>query len=211
VLEASELKFGLNYTKVDNRSAFSNNQRDTWGGATKPSDYPSSVWHPESVRQYFDKIDGSGSPNLFNQFYTFNFAQVRQLAATASGLPALYLPKTTSTTMRAPKRSPSRYLQFNTDWDTALPIHTAIGVRYEKTDVVSTALVPAATDITWVSQNEFPITFGDPTFTTLTGKYHNLLPSFDSDIELTRTRSCASATAKPSAVRATTRSRAAPR
>jgi hypothetical protein len=58
-------------------------------------------------------------------------------------------------------------------------------VRYEKTDVVSTALVPAAVDIKWVSQNEFPITFGDPTFTTLTGKYNNLLPSFDSDIELT--------------------------
>lgn len=186
VLEASELKFGLNYTKADNRSAFSNNQRDTWGGATKPSDYPSSVWHPASVRQYFDQIDGSNSPNLFNQFYTFNFAQVRQLVATASGKPELYLPKTYfDNDSRTSEKSKSLYLQFNTDWDTALPIHTAIGVRYEKTDVVSTALVPAAVDIKWVSQNEFPITFGDPTFTTLTGKYNNVLPSFDSDIELT--------------------------
>jgi TonB-dependent receptor len=186
VLEASELKFGAGATKVSNRSAFSNQQRDTWGGATKPSDYPSNVWHPESVRQYFDKIDGSSNPNLFNNFYTFNFAQVRQLAATASGLPALYLPKTTfDNDARTEEKSKAAYLQFNTDWDTKFPIRTALGVRYETTDVVSTALVPAATSITWVSQNEFPITFGDPTFTTLTGKYHHVLPSFDSDIELT--------------------------
>jgi TonB-dependent receptor len=186
VLDASELKFGLNYSKVDNRSAFSNNQRDTWGGATKPSDYPSSVWHQESVRQYFDQINGSGNPALFNQFYTFNFDEVRKLAAAASGLPAMYLPKTTfDNDARTGEKTKAGFVQFNTDWDTALPIRTAIGLRYEKTDVVSTALVPSATAINWGSQNEFPIVFGTPTFTTLTGSYHHLLPSFDSDIELT--------------------------
>jgi TonB-dependent receptor len=138
------------------------------------------------MRQYFDQINGSNNPNLFNQFYTFNFAQVRQLAATASGLPALYLPKTTfDNDARTEEKSKNAYIQFGTDWDTKLPIHTALGLRYEKTDVTSTALVPAATSITWVSQNELPVQFGDPTFTTLTGNYHNLLPSFDSDIELT--------------------------
>ncbi len=186
VLEASELKFGLGDTKVDNRSAFSNNQRDTWGGATKPSDYPSSVFHKESVSQYFDQISGHNNSALFNQFYTFNFDQVRKLAAAASGLPALYLPKTTfDNDARTEEKTKSGYIQFNTDWDTKFPIRTSIGGRYETTDVVSTALVPAATDIRWVSQNELPITFGDPTFTTLTGKYHHFLPSFDSDIELT--------------------------
>jgi hypothetical protein len=135
---------------------------------------------------------------------------VRQLASTASGCRRCTCLDQLRQRPRTEEKSKSLYLQFNTDWDTAMPIHTAIGVRYEKTDVVSTALVPAPTDIKWVSQNEFPITFGGPTFTTLTGKYNNLLPSFDSDIDLTPDRSCASATAKPSAVRATTRSRAAP-
>ncbi|NYE63357.1 TonB-dependent receptor [Duganella sp. 1224] len=186
VLEASELKFGASYNQVKNRSAFSNQQRDTWGGATSPADYPSSVWHPNSVGQYFDKIDGSANPNLFNQFYTFNFAQVRQIAATASGLPALYLPKTTfDNDARTSEKTKAAFVQFNTDWDTKFPIRTAVGLRYEKTDVVSTALVPAATAISWVSQNELPISFGAPTFTTLGGSYHHLLPSFDSDIELT--------------------------
>ncbi|WP_229408376.1 TonB-dependent receptor [Massilia yuzhufengensis] len=185
LLEASELKFGLASTDVNNRSAFSVQQRDTWGGATVPSDYPASLFHQESLRQYFDNIDGSDNPALFNTFYTFNFDQVRQAAAKASGLPNLYLPKTTyDTDQRTREKSKSLYLQFNTDWDTALPIHTSVGVRYEKTDVTSTALVPIATTISWVSQNEFPVAFGTPSFTTLTGKYHHVLPSFDADIEL---------------------------
>lgn len=187
MLEASNLNFGLAATKVENRSAFSNQQRDTWGGATSPADYPSSVWHPETVRQYFDQISGSDNAGLFNQFYTFDFEEVRQIAATASGLPQLYLPKTTyDTDRRTTEKSKSAYLQVNTDWDTALPVHTAIGVRYEETDVRSTALVPTATSISWVSQNEFPISFGAPSFTSLEGKYRHVLPSFDSDVELNK-------------------------
>ena len=185
MLEASNLNFGIGTIEVKNRSAFSTQQRDSWTGATKPSDYPSSLWHADTIRQYFDQLAGSQNPNLFNTFYTFNFAQVRDVVSKASGLPALYLPKNTyDTDQRTGEKSKSLYLQFNTDWDTALPMHTAIGVRYEKTDVVSTALVPAATAITMVSANEFPITFGAPTFTTLTGKYHHLLPSVDWDMDL---------------------------
>ncbi|MFC0132573.1 TonB-dependent receptor [Massilia eurypsychrophila] len=185
VREASQLNFGLAATKVDNRSAFSNQQRDTWGGATSPADYPSTVWHADTVRQYFDQIDGSDSTKLFNQFYTFNFAQVRQLAANASGLPNLYLPKTTyDTDRRTGEKTRSGFLQFNTDWNTAMPIHTGIGLRYEKTDVSSTALVPSATSITMVSANEFSVGFGAPTFTTLGGSYHHLLPSLDFDIDV---------------------------
>jgi TonB-dependent receptor len=186
MLESSNLNFGLGAIKVSNRSAVSNNQRDdTWGGATKPSDYPSSLWHPQTVRGYFNKIDGSGNPNLFNNFYTFNFNEVRDVAAKATGKPELYTIKNSfDTDQRTTEKTNSLYLQFNTDWDTALPMHTAIGVRYEKTDVVSTALVPAATAYVWKSQNEFEVVKGDPTFTTLTGKYNNLLPSVDWDMDV---------------------------
>jgi len=185
LFEASNLKFGLAATKVENRSAFSNQQRDTWGGATSPADYPSSVWHADTLRQYFSKLDGSDNPALFNTFYTFDFATVRALAAKASGRPELYLPKTTfDTDQRTREKSESAYIQFNTDWDTRLPLHTSIGLRYERTNVVSTALVPTATTISWVSQNEFPVSFGQPSFTTLTGKYSHLLPSIDADVDL---------------------------
>jgi TonB-dependent receptor len=185
LFESSDLKFGGGVTNVDNRSAFSNQQRDTWGGATSPADYPSSVWHADTIRQYFSKLDGSGNPNLFNTFNTFNFEQVRDLAAKASGQPALYLPKTTfDTDRRTEEKSKSAFIQYNTDWDTAMPMHASIGLRYEKTDVVSTALVPTATAIAWVAQNELPITFGAPSFTTLKGSYNHVLPSVDFDIDV---------------------------
>ncbi len=185
MFEASELNFGLALTEANNRSAFSNQQRETWGGATSAADYPSSLWHQESLRQYFDKINGSNNPNLFNTFYTFDFAQVRQIAANASGQPELYLPKTTyDNDQRTRERSKSLYLQFNTDWDFGLPVHTGIGVRYENTHVVSTALVPIPNGYSWDSNNEFKVRFGDKNFTTLTGKYQYFLPTVDADVDL---------------------------
>jgi TonB-dependent receptor len=185
MLEASELKFGLAATKVDYRSAFSVQQRDTWTGATSPADYPASAFHRETLRKYFDNLSGSNNPALFNQFNTFDFEEVRNLAIKATGRPDLYTPKTTyDTDRRTEEKSKSLYLQFNTDWDTRFPLHTSIGVRYEKTDVTSTALVPTPLAITWVSQNELPIKFGDAGFTTLKGKYNHVLPSFDADVDL---------------------------
>lgn len=183
--DTSALNFGVAATKVNNRSAFSNNQRDTWGGATPASDYPASVFHGETLRQYFSKLDGSENPALFNQFNTFNFEEVRALVAKASGVPELYRPKTSyDTDQRTEEKSKSAFLQINTAWDTRLPMNTSIGVRYETTDVVSTALVPNATGYKMVSANEFSVIKGAPSFTTLTGKYKHVLPSLDYDIEV---------------------------
>ncbi len=187
-LEYSRLDFGVSANKVDNRSAFSNVQRDTWGGATSADDYPDTVWHPDSIRHYFGNIDGSGNPALFNQFFTFDFNTVRQLAADAAGNEALYLASDVFTTdRRTEEKSKSAYVQYSTTWDLAMPVHAAIGVRYESTDVVSTALVPTATGIVWVANNEFSVQFGAPGYTTLGGSYDYLLPSLDIDVELSET------------------------
>ena len=185
VLEASEVKFGLGATKVDYRSAFSVQQRDTWGGATQASDYPASLFTVDSLGKYFDQVNGSNNPALFDRFHTFNFNQIRDIVAQASGLPQLYVPKTTyDTDRRTEEKSKSLYLQFNTEWNTRYPINTSLGVRYEKTDVSSTALVPTPIAISWVSQNELPVVFGQSGFTTLKGDYSHVLPSFDADIAL---------------------------
>jgi len=185
VLESSNLNFGLGATKLENRSAVANNQSDTWGGASKPSDYPSSLWHPATVRGYFDQLSGSGNPALFNDFYTFNFDEVRQAAIKGTGKPALYSPKAGyDTYQRIQEKSKYVYLQLNTDWDTAMPMHTSVGARYEKTDVVSPASVLSATGISWGSQNEFSVLPGPTIDTTQSGKYHNLLPSVDWDMDV---------------------------
>jgi len=184
--EYSRLDFGVSATKVDNRSAFSNVQRDTWGGATSAADYPDSVWIPDTIRHYFDNIDGSGSPALFNQFFTWDFDTVRDLAAQAAGDESLYLASNNFTTdRRVEEKSKSAYVQYSTSWDWFRPMQAAVGVRYEKTDVTSTALVPTATGITWVANNEFSVSFGAPDFTTLKGSYDYVLPNLDFGMDVT--------------------------
>jgi len=185
--DSSDLDFGVSLNKVNNRSAFSNVQRDTWGGATNAGDYPDNVWKADTIRPYFSKIDGSGSPALFNQFYTFDFETVRALAATASGQPSLYLASNDFTVdRRVVEKSQSAFVQYSKDWDWIRPVQLAVGLRYEKTDVTSTALVPTATGITWVANNEFSVQFGAPGFTSLEGSYRYLLPSVDLGVDLSK-------------------------
>jgi TonB-dependent receptor len=184
----SKLDFGLSLNKVKNRSAFSNVQQDDWGGLqSNGADFPDSVWRADQIRPYFSKINGSGSPSLYNQFFTWDFKTVRDLAAAARGDQAMFLPSSTFTTdRRVEEKSQSAYLQYVKDWDMRFPTRSAIGVRYEKTDVTSTALVPVATGINWTGTNEYPIQFaGAPGFTTLKGSYKHLLPSIDVDVDVT--------------------------
>ena len=182
--EASRLDFGVSATTVKNRTAFSNVQRDTWGGATSVDDYPDSIWRLDNMGNYFDAINGGGSPDLFGQFFTFDFETVRQLAAAAAGDESLYLRSDVFTTdRRVEEKSKSAYLQYSTTFDTAMPVNLNAGVRFEKTDVTSTAMVPPATAILWLSNNEFDVQFGDPDYTTLKGDYQYTLPNLDLSIE----------------------------
>ncbi|MEJ0086999.1 MAG: TonB-dependent receptor [Pseudomonadota bacterium] len=205
--DSSKLDFGLAFTEVNNRSAFANVQSDnTWGGipGVSPDDYPDDVWQLQNVRGYFDQISGSSNPNLFNEFFSWNFRDVRQLVADARGLqlgntatcalngnesirvPCYEASNQWGTDRRTQEKSKSAYLQYSVGFDTALPINVGVGVRYEKTDVTSTALVPIPIAISWTGNNEFPIQFEkSPGFTTLTGSYDYVLPSVDFSIDLT--------------------------
>ncbi|TWI63460.1 TonB-dependent receptor [Pseudoduganella lurida] len=186
LFEASELNFGVSLTNVKNRSAFQQVQRDTWGGATTPADYPQSLWRLDSLGQYFDKLGGHDDPALFQQIHLFNFAAMRQRASDATGMPASYLPSLDNPDYdrRTTEKSRALHLQLNTEWDFAMPMHTGVGFRYEKTDVTSTALSQTVSGVNWVSQNELPYVFGTKDFMTLKGKYHHFLPSVDWDMDV---------------------------
>ncbi|MES2581561.1 MAG: TonB-dependent receptor [Pseudomonadota bacterium] len=185
--EDSGLKFGVGSTKVDNRSAYANMQRESWGGAGTPADYADSAWRKDTLRQYFSKISGSDNPALYNQIVFGDFATLRAQAIAATGHPEWYVaPSIYDTDRRTTEKSVSGYLQYNKDFETAMPMHLAIGYRYEKTDVVSSAMVPIATGIAWEANNEYHVSFGAPGFTTLEGSYSYLLPSADFDIDINK-------------------------
>jgi TonB-dependent receptor len=184
----SKLDFGVGLTRAKNRSAFSNVQQDDWGGAQSDvATFPDNIWRADQIRPYFNKINGSESPALYNQFFTWDFATVRNLAAAARGDQALFLPTNVfSTDRRVVEKSQSAFVQFVKDWDWAMPARAALGVRYEETKVTASALVPVATGINWTAANEYPVQFASsPGFTTLTGNYKHFLPNLDFELDVT--------------------------
>lgn len=183
--EASQLDFGVGLTDVDNRTAFSNVQRDTWGG-TGAQNYPDDVWIPDSIRHYFERFNASRNPALFNQFFTFDFETVRRLAGIAAGDDALYRRSDVFTTdRRVTEKSRSAYAQYSTTFDWRMPLHVAAGVRYERTEVESTALVPTYSSIVWGSANELNLVRSGTGFSTLKGDYDYWLPSLDLSLDIT--------------------------
>ena len=147
-------------------------QQDSWGGVGTPATYAHSSWRRDTLRQYFSKISGSGSSALFNQILFGDFASLRNQVIAATGNPEWYVAPTEYSTDRlTTEKSVSGYLQYNKDFDTAMPMHVSVGYRYEKTDVVSSALVPVATGITWQANNEYTVLFGKPGYTTPEGRY----------------------------------------
>ncbi|GHA79129.1 TonB-dependent receptor [Cognatilysobacter bugurensis] len=188
----SRLDFGVAATEVNNRSAFANVQLDTWGGATSPADYPDDVWRLDYIGNYFDQFAGHDNPNFTDAFFVWNFETVRRLAEEAwvrnGGDAADYRASDDFTTdRRVTEKSRSAYLQWSNTWDLAMPVSMAVGVRYEETQVSSSALVPAATAISWGSANELSIIQEGAEFTRLEGEYDYWLPSLDLAVDLSET------------------------
>ena len=80
---------------------------------------------------------------------------MRRLAGIAAGDDSLYRRSDVFTTdRRVSEKSRSAYAQYSTTFDWRMPLHVAAGVRYERTQVESTALVPTYSSIVWGSANE---------------------------------------------------------
>ena len=183
--EQSSVDFGLNLMRVANRTAYANVQQDSWGGATNPGDYPDDMFHADTLSKYFSRMSGSKDPALFNNWYTFDFQALRNIAAKV-GNPANYLASDNwSTDSHTKEVTSSLYGQYNRDWETfGMPMNLSAGLRYEKTDVTSKALVKPGTSISWGSQNELSVIYEGLGYTTLKGGYHYLLPAIDFDVDL---------------------------
>ena len=188
LLESSNLNFGLSHSKTNNHSVFQQVQRDTWGGTSKNpgADYNQSLWFADGISQYFSKLGGSNDPRMYNRFNLFDFAGVRDNAIKVTGDQAGYTPSLSNPSFdrTTVEKTKALYAQFNTDWDTAMPMHTGVGFRYEKTDVTSTGLLKVPTRVDWISQNELPLAFGSTTYQTQKGSYSNFLPTVDWDMDV---------------------------
>ncbi|PTT90865.1 TonB-dependent receptor [Pelomonas sp. HMWF004] len=184
----SSLDFGLSLTEVKNRSAFANVQRDTWGGnaAGGPAAMPDDIWKVDSISKYFSRIPGSNDPRLFNQFFYFNFEDLRAAAIKALGSDNLLKASFDwQDDFRTTEKSQAVFGQYNLAWDWGVPMDAAIGARYERTKVNSPSVEKIPVSVAWVANNEVPISFSGTRSAERSGKYGYFLPSIDLSADVT--------------------------
>ncbi|GAA3902654.1 TonB-dependent receptor [Sphingomonas limnosediminicola] len=190
----NSIDFGVTLTDNKVRSAYGFIQNDTWGGTLSAADTPDDLFHITPTSPDLSGMSGSHDPALIPNYFQIDTTgligvledRLGICSAPASGhsLPGTCLAKF-QVDRRIQEKTFAPYLQtlhifnfFNN------PSHLRLGLRYEKTKVDSSALVPVPISTTWrIGGNEIGIGYGDAsTFTTLKGEYHNWLPAVDFDV-----------------------------
>lgn len=187
------IDFGVSY--VDNKvhSAYGYLQNNTWGGAGPASDLPDSLFTLATIPDKYPGLKTDGSL-LIQQIYTKNFEtlidNLESLYKVCSK-PQTGTPLDSDTCLakytvdrNIHEKTLAPFLQVSSKLDVfGRPAHFYAGVRYEKTWIDSSALVPVATGTKWVAANELSVVYsGKSDYTTLKGSYENWLPSIDFDI-----------------------------
>lgn len=185
--------FGLAKTTNNYRGTFSNNQRDSWGGVGTAADYPDDIWTRADLAGNFDQL--SGSSTTHPDFFIVDFAALVAIMDqpiggfdAVCGGDGVCTADSLAVDQRTEEETMSLFGQVNTQFDVgSMLAEVNAGVRYEKTEVTSDALVGFPTGTQWVAANEFGfLGLNDPNnrdFTQLTGEYDYWLPNVDFLIE----------------------------
>ena len=183
-----------------NRTAYNFAQENYWGGipGTSPADYADSMFQLDNMGQYFNQFSGHNSPAFTDQYLLWNFVQGANAAQKAWDANASTLGNFTfaaptnytgpnATDERTTEDSKSAFLSWNQTYYVAdQPLQLSVGVRYEKTNVTSSALVPTWSGVSWAAANElYLISSGKAGFTTLKGSYKYFLPAFNASYNIT--------------------------
>lgn len=187
----TSIDFGVTSSETKNRSAFSNVQQDNWGGLGAAGDINPAVFQLDQVA---DNFSASTSSDMLKEFFRWDFNTIRQIANDTYGAlgstgdcgTSFCASSNMTTDRRTTEEQQAAYVQFNFEGDIGLRQYgLTAGLRYEKTDVTSSALVPVYGGIAWAGDNEFNlISTGESDFTELTGGYTNVLPNIDFNIEI---------------------------
>lgn len=158
--------------------------------------FPDNMFVRQDTSDFLTALNGGGSDLSPNYYYTFSFdeAIARQLAyltADVVGESNVYSTDAnftgTPTVNSVEEITNSIYLQSEWDFDVkGYYIQLNAGIRYEETEVPSSAEVLVPIQVNWVAASEW-ITVYEPDveLQDFTGKYDVVLPMFDLKVDVT--------------------------
>ncbi|MDD8057569.1 MULTISPECIES: TonB-dependent receptor [Shewanella] len=198
--DAGSIDFGIAITNVNNHSQTVNVQRNDWGGVGSAGDLEDAWFPADTIHDKFDSNGGDfsladGDFDILNTIFMWDFDSVRDYAAAnyASSVSGDcgngFCPSTnyaSETDRYTEEESQAVYVQYNYDNEIAgMPYDVHFGLRYEQTDVTSTAAVAGYDGADWIAETEIALSAtGEQVFETKKGDYDYLLPSFNFNIEV---------------------------
>ncbi len=189
------LDFGVTYTENKVLSQYGFLQSDSWGGTLTAAQTPDDIYTMTGLPARLAGMDGSQSAGIIQNYFQIDTARLitlldQQLGVcrtpwTGKPFAGTCLAQFT-TDRRINEKTWSPFLQSKHSFDLGTArANLRLGVRYEKTKIDSTALVPVPTGTSWVADNEIGLIFANQSdYTTLKGEYDNWLPAADFDIAL---------------------------
>lgn len=183
------LDFGITYTDNKVRSAFGVIQNDTWGGTLSAAQTPDSLYQITNLPHDLSGMNGSNSSAIIPNYFKIDTTGLISLLQTQLGICNSAAVQGTclanfTTDRRINEKTWAPYIHSKHSFDLGgTKANLNLGLRYEKTTIDSSALVPIPTGTVWVSDNEISLVYGPSSnFTTLKGKYDNWLPAIDFDM-----------------------------
>ncbi len=185
------LDFGISMTDNKVRSAYGFLQNNTWGGTLSAADTPDSLYKLTKLPPDLSGMNGSNDPSIIPVYYQIDTTGLVSLLQSQLGIcthpdqgtpikPGSCLAQY-SVDRRIKERTLAPYIQSLHEFPLfGNPALLRFGLRYERTKITSSALVPIPIGTSWDADNEIAVIFGPSSnFTTLKGKYHNFLPEAD--------------------------------
>lgn len=187
------LDFGVTYTQNKVISQYGFLQSDSWGGTLSAAQTPDDIYTLTGLPGRLAGMDGSQASGIIPNYFQIDTARLITLLDqqvgvcrtpwTGKPIAGTCLAQFT-TDRRIQEKTWSPFLQTKHSFDLGTArANLRLGVRYEKTKIESSALVPVPTGTSWVADNEIGLIFGGSSdYTTLKGEYDNWLPAVDFDL-----------------------------